>query len=1030
MNVFANPERLNLTAKQRGLWLTSLLAFLEEHPTTVGTVLLGKQKHPWRRQDVLDLERVLVTTVDDRKTLKNYLAILRSAAHSWSLAAQQKVALPRVLNAEDSADNPFNCNFADVKSDYARWKHQITEWCRNLFNRDHLGDEQRELLLSTFVASAVLHGGVLGLPFLVALLRAIANKRDATFAIAGRIYVECVLTPPRSLGKERRLWIPDALSALLWDRLRPEDVAAVLSPQLKYGTNRPPSDGHVYQRIERLFRNVQSNCDNGQVTALWKLRKLARVIQLTEMRPFVVSYCDSQLTSNALARHDVRRLFPGDALYEAVSPATSMYVISEHGSIPGAECSQGVSEWRKELLHAVRAKSARESLDMIMRDASSCPALKLFSGFVLSLLSSTPLSGKPWTKRRIMKLVGLISLRLGKTAEQSDLSSWTPDERLTAYLKALNEQPEAGRKTLLLAIFEFDAYLVAQCPTALPVNRSRLPWLSKTNSVDVNFATHREYAQLLDAIAAHPFNGSSERRRQIARLVVVLAFRCGLRRYELRRLRLADLLMRAYQKPGMEHLLELHVRPRPGDPLKTRNAVRRINLGALLSPSELQELYHWYQARGAEVSSLQCHLFALSTQEAAQLPVSFFKELNIILRQHSTQTNRGSGIHLHALRHSSLSWLLLSLLSQDGEMSRPLFPDLTETNAWLADSRTVQERLLGSTLSTRKLPFLLARIAGHSSFQVSASSYIHFFPWITAAALDSSPRLQPDEQALRLASGLPDSTFRRRIQTGGAHHLAFTAYIRSLDVYPGVPHSLRDERNAVTKPGWLYGSWSNLRRASTDNIMRRSAIEMNGELWRANKLKDLMYGGIFRHAMERVTTKSEMTAGRVRLACPLKPVHRRNIVPVELQLAIQNMHREDASLLQDALQIFTQRAEADAFVRFDSPEYAAITDRYIAFLMRLGLQKRKIELISGDVEGISEWKLLWRNSLAVPNLLIQSRGPSSVPGPKSALFIRPNFDESRTILGTGPAGFHFLMAMAYIVYGTDGPQSSESFLND
>lgn len=608
-----------------------------------------------------------------------------------------------------------------------------------------------------------------------------------------------------------------------------------------------------------------------------------------------------------------------------------------------------------------------------------------------------------------------------RAAEQSNLRTCTPHERRAIYLAALSTQPTPTQRALLQAIVELDAYLVAQNPSVLPVNRNALPWPSRLSSVDVNFVTHGEYARLLRAMDEHRFAAQSERRRKISRLLVILAFRCGLRRNELRRLRISDLLMRAFGRSGMEHLLELQVRPRNGDPLKTQNATRRINLGALLPAEECAELHDWYELRCSETPSVQCHLFALSAQNNSQLPLSFFEDLNTLLRDNSQQANQGQGIHLHHLRHSSQCWLLLALLAQDDKrLSRPIFPDLIETNQWLAESRMVRERLLGNATPTRKIPFLLARIAGHSSFQVSAGSYIHFFPWITAAAIESSAKMQPEVNAIQLASGLPPSTFRRKLQTGGYHSLAYNAYLQWLG------HSESDNlRNdllvAPPTKSWLYDRWTKLMRASREGSLVQYQIEDAGQLWRANQLKQWKNGDSHRHEMESDRNESQDPDATVRLACPRKPVHRRNAVPDHLQRTIEKIAQQDPRLLQDALQIFVQRVEANVFVRFDSPEFASEADRYIAFLRSFNLPKRRIELISGDNSVHSKWKAVWKDALEIPNLMIQARPRSGFFGSNSALFVRPDFQYSQKTPGTGPAGFRFLMAMAYIVYGSEHP---------
>ncbi len=1025
MNVFANPERLNLTSKQRQVWLPDLLVWLKEHPTVVGETLFGRRKSPWRKQDSLELERLLVSSVEEKTQLRNYLAILRSSAHFWSVATQQKVLLPHLLSRNENIDNPFSQSFVDAHLLYGRWKHQVTVWCETLFTTQNQVEDKRELLLCTFAVSAILHGGVLSTPYLVSLLRSIAQKQSTTFAIAGRLYVECTVQLPGTHNTERRLWIPDALSAQLWNQLRSEDVASLLAPQFSGKTLRDPADASVYQRFERRFRILQIRNRVDPATSLQKLRQSARLIQLMETSPIIVAYCNSQLTSNSPHRADVRRLFPGHSLYSSVSTATSLETFTHqealHDSRDDAGNNLDTEVWRAAFIATLHKPSPQRDLARLAKDQNSSDAQKLFAGFALSLLTTTPLSGRPLSKRRVARLIGILSSGIWQAAEQCDLRACTPQERRTIYLTALSAQPKATQRILLQAIIELDAYLVAQNSSALPVSRSALPWPSRLSSVDINFVTHAEYERLLQAIDRHPVAAKSERRRKILRLLVILAFRCGLRKNELRRLRISDLLMRAFGHSGMEHLLELQVRPRTDDPLKTQNAARRIHLGALLSAEESTELHNWYVLRCEETASVQCHLFTLSVESNSQLSLSFFQDLNTLLRDNSRHANHGQGIHLHHLRHSSQSWLLLALLSQaDKKTSRPIFPDLIDTNQWLAQSRMMHERILGSSTPTRKIPFLLARIAGHSSFCVSAVSYIHFFPWITAAALDSSVKMQPEAIAIQLASGLPPSTFRRRLETGGYHALAYHAYLQS----PGHSHSgdfKTDVQIAPLEKSWLYDTWAKLMCASRGDVVDPCPIKDAAQLLRAKQLKEWKSGDNFRHEMECGANDWKYRDAKTRIACPRKPVHQRNHVPKYLQQMIEKIAQQDIRLLQDALQTFARRVEVNAFVRFDSPECASEAVRYVSFLRRLNLPKRKIKLIIRDNHVHSKWKAAWKDALEIPNLLIQPRLRSGFCGPNSALFVGPDFQYAKQSLGTGPTGFRFLMAMAYIVYGADPP---------
>lgn len=328
------------------------------------------------------------------------------------------------------------------------------------------------------------------------------------------------------------------------------------------------------------------------------------------------------------------------------------------------------------------------------------------------------------SRTRVVETLELLAHTLGASLECQHLAALPPVERRRVYLEGINRQPAGVRHKAITAIRAFDVYLVAHNPTAFPVPRNSLPWLSQTSSVDVNLITHREYMEILHRIDTDWTGTRGETRRRIARLIVIISFKCGLRRSELRRLRMADLLLRSSANPSMLHLVEMLVRPRKHDPLKTKNAVRRICIGALLTTEELEELKKWFADRILQGASFEDHLFAIPEDELPKIPKSFFEQLNRFLRGITKFADSGRGIHLHHLRHAAHSWLFVSLMLSDLDDPPILFPELDDTNAWLARGQMIRQLLYRHSASTpsRKDPFILSRGAGHSNFGVTAGS--------------------------------------------------------------------------------------------------------------------------------------------------------------------------------------------------------------------------------------------------------------------------------------------------------------------
>ncbi len=422
--------------------------------------------------------------------------------------------------------------------------------------------------------------------------------------------------------------------------------------------------------------------------------------------------------------------------------------------------------WMDLLLAAARSKFVRQRLPALVTDSSVPAALRLVADFGMALDSRTSRSGKRMPERKIAASVIFIARSLGCVLDRQDIAALGPLERRAVYLDAINQQPARIRRDMVQAIRDFDLYLVAQHTSTLPVPRNSLPWLPKDGSVDPNLITHREYFQILDRIEAEWPARGGERRRTIARLLVVLAFRCGLRRRELRGLRVEDMLILGSG--------ELQIRHRKGDPLKTRNAERRLPLGGLLSDNELRELRDWRDRRLNEGAKAADYLFTVA--EKKRIPNSLFDELNAFLRKVTRYANKGEGVHLHHLRHAAGAWVFVSLILYDSERRGSLFPKLGETHESLRGGMRLRQHLYGNTAPakitpSKKDPFITARFCGHGSFDTTASSYINIFPWLVAHALDGAESMRPDFELVRRASGVPPTTSRRWLREGGVHNI-------------------------------------------------------------------------------------------------------------------------------------------------------------------------------------------------------------------------------------------------------------------
>jgi integrase len=611
-----------------------------------------------------------------------------------------------------------------------------------------------------------------------------------------------------------------------------------------------------------------------------------------------------------------------------------------------------------------------------------------------------------------------ISRALGAAIENQDLSTLQPPERKDIYLDAINGQPRSYRRRLLQAILAFDLYLVAENKQTCPVPPSEFPWDPKSVFVDANLMTHKEYADFLEHLDGALPPRTSDAKKRVARLIVQLGFRAGLRRSELRRLRIEDLLVKAAETPTMLHLVEMQIRPRKADRLKTANAVRRIPIGVLLSQTELEELCAWRDHRINEGARQQDYLLAIPRERLPQTPKSLFDEINLHLRKATRGSDRAGGCHLHHLRHSAHSWIFGALASSS---DAALFPDLPETNSWLCKARsgTFRLALYGHEFpQTRKAAFAQARMAGHASFDVTAASYIHVLPWLLAASLKESGRMAPDKEMIELAAHVPKSTLKRWTSEGHFHSVPVRLYIS--DHGDGLLLEAEQEGDGP-KEDWAIDAWKRLLRHLMSGAKYPQEPDLAGRVERARYLqRQRTSGGAYRHEMQKWTPDLSRSNEKVRLPCPLKPPHARNIKPTNLRRAIESMSRTNPELVKSASGIFARHAERGAWVRFDSIAQSAECNRFLEFLLELKIGRKQIELISGDSSRNSAIIAEWGR---VPNikdrdLVITPTDRKSRNYPlKSALYVRPKFGPRRNLVNVNPAGYRFAMEMAFVAFG-------------
>jgi len=240
--------------------------------------------------------------------------------------------------------------------------------------------------------------------------------------------------------------------------------------------------------------------------------------------------------------------------------------------------------------------------------------------------------------------------------------------------------------------------------------------------------------------------------------LLVLSVRTGLRHNESYWLRPCDF--------DLASTCMLVVQPYARRKLKTRNALRRLNLTALLPPDELDGLRNFVAAH--EEAPL-APMFLPAAGSGLLDEDDLFAVIHRVLRD----TLGDQRLRYHHGRHSMGSLLALGLLSESTEYYEFLFPSRPAALARLAKSDRIREDLYGHGRSKVQISGIdgLSDQIGHGNPRFTVAHYIHSFGFLAAAELADKPEFATDRATLVAAWYKHTSSVYRWPDDSIAEHL-------------------------------------------------------------------------------------------------------------------------------------------------------------------------------------------------------------------------------------------------------------------
>jgi integrase len=1007
-----------------------LAQWLEEHYPQIHAVLSGQSNEAWKANDVV-------------RVVNELLREMRPPAHAIRLIglfANAVVGLNRRRNAElaplyvpaipIARRRPANPWIADTPK-HIREARQMRSALVNMLCNP-ISDDAAGSIMSLLIPSAIFFGGLLHKDSLVALVRAIAAPGFSTLPCSGRPQIELRIAWRNQANAERRLWHPDVVSSLLLLRFQAklEEEVGAFSATLAAGgkiTDREimawvwKSALAPLRKHARAFRYAPES-----LAAL--LRRVEALYRL-DLPKVVVSYMTREFLSNSVRRSTLSRIheisLPQDEAPESTDESDGDSAKPDDAPEARQRNYQAIElDWMAQFRGALRKKERAALIKALSQFAAQCPHPpgKRTAEFALFLLKERSAGNHYLATSTILRYTSIVASRLACLLENADPKEPAVATLLSTYLKILDEaSAEGARKSLrhvvASALFEFHVFLSKVHHVESIDARELGIGQAMAGSVDANLITELEYQAMQRKIRS----GSSGTLDQIffraAALVLMLGFRCGMRRGEILWLRHCDLVV----DPYTQEITEIVVRPWERHELKSRNAARRLPVEALLDKEERAELEWWRRNGPPEQPPDNGQLLfgGLGTTKDLAPEIRIFAIVLDAIRNESGDM----ALRFHHCRHSAATQLFLRLFLRDTKIPEDSLPARLlagRTNPPRIDA--LYETLCGVKNSTRKAMFAISLIIGHSSAEVTLEYYIHCMDSLQGILLDR--RAIPNEKVVLAAiSGLS-----RSAAYSNMHAFGKTGLVQRLMPSPPASPSRQVQPQAPNQESlqWVARLWNFLYRAddpSRQLPLEDLAAEHGFDATRACTLVD------------RATLMRDMTAPwggfsfpmttlaaseKRRLYCPRKPhleINRglaRDIAPVMYRLFSHN-----PKLAGTALGSWVERSHGGgAQIRFHELSEAVQARRYRNFLVKLGVPYRWIVRSAG--EGSQQLEK-WRKKINIQDcesIHIESAGAVSEREVVKWIAIEPYFPEILKVAGpsriNGYEGFRFLQMMAWI----------------
>ena len=604
------------------------------------------------------------------------------------------------------------------------------------------------LHLGSILLSGILFGGLLDPKWLTPLLRGLPEQTRMVNSFMWidlqRPYIYPKLEDELEKRKYlHRRWLPDPLTQALIMRLHqkyPQHLEHCQTLDALFCLK------HLIQSIipERTGRPTISEIYHGATTWLG-----------LRLPSFLVSIASGKTSTVTLPGHTWTRLMldkavPCSETSDEFDEATDLPERNFSVTQPLYYNSKRQEKIRREMTvllgDARRSRSTplkvRKDLEMYLESNINfmAPILQMLCRWAIELLSRlyVVVTGRkrrtPLQPSSVGTYLQAIDKELIACSRAENILLYDPDELRGLYDDAIKasktkeQQLNCSQKLFLFHHFLIRTYGAPVIDMNGLIGRKGPPELG----VDANFLSPSMFDATLHALG---WNLKSISRGQtVCCFLVILGYRCGLRRSEALCLRIGDLMGEI--KPEILVRTSRLIRP------KTPDSTRRVPIYLLLETDELLAILQWKRTRISEEGSdyLNAPLFGSPGHMNPPDDNETFNRISSVLRLISGD----SSIRYHHMRHSCEIRLLLALLANELLMESGHIP-VSLREMVLPPHRLIELRdeYFGNMNQGRQFLYGVSALLGHADPSTSMLHYFHLGDWFLGQMV-KHPSVQPN----------------------------------------------------------------------------------------------------------------------------------------------------------------------------------------------------------------------------------------------------------------------------------------------